>query len=650
MPKIQILPEQLANQIAAGEVVERPASVVKELIENSLDAGADRIEIEIEGGGTRLIRIIDNGTGMDEDDLFLCIERHGTSKIAKVEDLTAITTLGFRGEAIPSIASVSQMSITSRSKDSALGYRLELKYGSLMKSHEAGCPVGTNIEIRNLFGNTPARRKFLRTVRTELNHIDEIIKNYSLASPDVSFILRIDGRETINFDRNMDISKRLSVILRHQDDFLPIQHKSDEAHRLEGLFVSPEKVNPGPARLRIFVNGRAVKDRMIMHAVAEGMRGFLMKGKNPAGLIQLFLPADEIDVNVHPAKHEIRFRHSRDIHKLVTSAVFEAIKNEQAHLQQAIFGNATEPPTPIPASERVMPTTPLQPSTTEVSERAGIEQQFTSPTIIHQQENIKEEFGSVEEPSGTYQRRPTLSDSATNFQSKSQEKLSSSPQSVMVHHGTQLRPSENTRKTPETGSTAQPDPNKPYLEIMGQVDNLYIFCKTIKGIVVIDQHAAHERLLYEKLKHHFAQNSMVKQNLLFPETVELSVFQAQLVEKNQENLDRMGFSIRDFGGNSYIISAIPALAGQLAPQKIFFDVLEQFGSESSKTGGDILDTILATMACRAAVKAGTGLSPREIGTLLDEMAAANLFSHCPHGRPVVKQFNSDEIKKWFYRT
>ncbi|CAG36695.1 DNA mismatch repair endonuclease MutL [Desulfotalea psychrophila] len=294
MSKIRILPEQLANQIAAGEVVERPASVVKELIENSLDAGADRIEVEIVGGGTKLIRIIDNGEGMDGDDIFLCLERHGTSKIRNQEDLGAISTLGFRGEALPSIGSVSQLSISSRTYNSELGYRVELRYGTLVKSHETGCAVGTIIEIRNLFGNVPARRKFLRTTRTELGHIDEVIKNYSLVASDVSFVLRVDGRETINLSGSFNLIQRLAKIMHQPEEFFPIDFSTDGEHRVTGLLLAPEKVSPGSARLRVFVNGRAVKDRMIVHAVAEGMRGFLMKGKNPAGLILLEVPPEEM--------------------------------------------------------------------------------------------------------------------------------------------------------------------------------------------------------------------------------------------------------------------------------------------------------------------------------------------------------------------
>ena len=642
MSKIHVLSEQLANQIAAGEVVERPASVVKELVENCLDAGATRIEVEIDGGGTRLIRIIDNGEGMDADDLLLCLERHGTSKIKEANDLAAIDTLGFRGEAIPSIGSVSQMTISSRTAQNDLGHRVELKYGTLVKSHEIGCSVGTIIEIRNLFGNTPARRKFLRTVRTELNHIDEVIKNYSLATPDITFILRVDGRETINLSNNFSLEQRLAKIIRYTDDFLTVDFSTDAQHRVHGLLVSPEKVTPGPAKLRVFVNGRAVRDRMVIHATAEGLRGFLMKGKNPAGLIQLSLPPEEIDVNVHPAKHEIRFIHSREVHGLVQLGVSKAMQQEQSHLQHALFGENQPAQTPIPHSGAESPLTPLFPDTPEVRNDNIAGGQFAP----HPSETVQRvEVNRRDNTTLHTSQSPPTSQFTTETTAEPKGHLASAPPTPAIATTSQTTADQETIQPRQTNTQL-------HLEILGQVDQLYIFCRTPKGLVVIDQHAAHERLLYEKLKYHFAKGSMVKQNLLFPETVELSLFQAQLVEKHLEDIEQMGFSLRDFGGNSYVISAIPALAGQIAPQKIFFDVLEQYGSDTiqKKTQGDMLDTILATMACRAAVKAGTPLSHPEMENLLQEMAAADLFSHCPHGRPVVKQFNTDEIKKWFYRT
>lgn len=666
MSKIRVLPEHLANQIAAGEVVERPASVVKELLENSLDAGATRIEVEIEGSGTRLIRIIDNGEGMDEDDILLSLERHGTSKIRSEEDLGAISSLGFRGEAIPSIGSVSILSITSRTKNSELGYKVELKYGKLVKSHEQGCRVGTILEIRNLFGNTPARKKFLRTARTEQNHIDEIIKNYSLVAPQVSFELRIDGRSTISLGSGQKLTQRLAKIMRYGDDFISVSHTEDDGE-VNGLLVAPEKVTPGPARMRVFVNGRAIKDRMVIHATAEGMRGFLMKGKNPAGLMSLTLPAGDIDVNVHPAKHEIRFRNSRAIHGLVQRAVTKAMHHAQQHLQSRLFGDIAAA-TMVPVSEVETPTSEIHLHSLEGQTVPLFETPPHIPSATPYKKLTDKALGVAEKE-------------VVEFYTHPQNEASTSPtnvQNIVEHRGVLLQADRvaksiepnipfrantddaSTHKTPlphvENSTFAQEpraQPNKHHgLTILGQVDSLYIFCKGAQGIIVIDQHAAHERLLYEKLKKNFSENSMVKQNLLFPETVELSLFQASLVEKHLEDIERMGFSLREFGGDSYVISAIPALAGQMAPQKIFFDILEQFGTDghARKDAGDMLDTVLATMACRAAVKAGTGLSHQEIESLLGEMAVADLFSHCPHGRPVVKQFTSDDIKKWFYRT
>ena len=343
MSKIHILPEQLANQIAAGEVIERPASVVKELVENSLDAGADRIDVEIEGGGTRLIRIIDNGEGMDEDDVLLSLERHGTSKIHCEEDLTEINTLGFRGEAIPSIGSVSKMVITSRRFDRDLGTQATINYGKLIKVHEAGCSVGTKVEISNLFGNTPARKKFLRTTRTELGHIDEVVKSYAFGRPDITFSLTVNGKRTLYFDANLSLEQRYAKTVRYEGSFINVNKvSSDSNSSVTGFLVPPEQLLSGPSRMRFFVNGRAVKDRMMSHAIIEGLRGFLMKGKNPAGLIHLTIPPAEVDVNVHPAKHEVRFRNSRDIHFLLADAVRSAMAAQQQNLHHEVFGQPRE--------------------------------------------------------------------------------------------------------------------------------------------------------------------------------------------------------------------------------------------------------------------------------------------------------------------
>ncbi len=617
MSKIRVLPEQLANRIAAGEVVERPASVVKELIENSLDAGASRIEIEIEGGGTRLIRVIDNGEGMDEDDVLLCLERHGTSKIVQDSDLEAISSLGFRGEAIPSIASVSKMTITSRQQAADLGTTAVLHYGKLHKIHETGCRRGTIIEIRNLFGNTPARRKFLRTRRTELSHIDEVVKNYALAAPEVGFSLRVDARESIHLDTSHDLARRLATILHYSGSFIPIDHREpgSKLPRVTGLLVPPDMPLRGSTRIKILVNGRSIKDRMLGHGVAEGLRGFLMKGHNPAGLLHLHLDAADVDVNVHPTKQEVRFRRSRDIHQLIVAAIQRGIQGYQQSLQNSLTGCSPRPQAPSSSPRPDAPAPAAAPC--------------RQPAALPPKSSLDRHA-----PPATVTSEPPPETTAPAYiqpESREKERPSgpASPQSIC---------SET-----QTGGHG--------LSIIGQYDRLYIFCQSSEGLVVIDQHAAHERLLFEKLKKQFLSGNITRQTLLFPETVELSVADSRKVEQYGDEIDKMGFSIREFGGNSYVISAVPALGSHITATELFLDILEQFGASlSEQRKGSLLEDILASMACKAAVKAGDRLSTREMEALLDRMLQADLFSHCPHGRPVLKQFSAGEIKKWFHRS
>ena len=647
MSKIRILPEQLANQIAAGEVVERPASVVKELMENSLDAGADRIEIEIEGGGTRLIRIIDNGEGMDEDDVLLSLERHGTSKIKTDEDLAAISTLGFRGEAIPSIGSVSRMSITSRRPEAELGTRAELNYGKLVKVHEAGCGVGTVMEVRNLFGNTPARRKFLRTVRTELNHIDEVVKSYALAKPEITFALSVNGRRTLLFDAVLSLEQRLAQMMNYSGRFIKVgDEKADfPERRVFGFLVPPEHLRVGPARMRFFVNGRAVKDRMMSHGVAEGLRGFLMKGKNPAGLIHLILPPSEVDVNVHPAKHEVRFRTGRDVHFLIIQAVGSAMREQQQLLQSRIFGGGRASTT-VPVERTEQAENPFRPDEHRPDSRALPQNNPTVPSPRPAPGPTRPSQPWLL-PAEQVTAPPHPPGSITGME---KPLVTAEPEPVSRPE-TAGRETVMPRPAPLPAAAKAASVRSHGLQVVGQFQDLYIFCRSSDGLVVIDQHAVHERLLYQELRQQFMNRRVASQQLLFPETVELTLLQAQLVEQHQEELEHMGFGIREFGGSTYIISAVPALVSRLNPAELLSDVLEQFGSESARRdSGDTIDMILATMACRAAVKGGTELSGLEIDSLLARMAEADLFSHCPHGRPVIKLFSMSEIKKWFHRT
>jgi DNA mismatch repair protein MutL len=610
MAKIRILPENLANQIAAGEVVERPASVVKELVENSLDAGADRIEIEVEGSGTRLIRIADNGEGMDEDDVLMSFERHGTSKLSRDDTVFSIQSLGFRGEAIPSIASVSKMSIISRRKEDELGTAAFSTYGSIKKVHETGSPVGTIIEVRSLFGNTPARKKFLRTARTELSHIDDTIKSYGLARPDVAFSLKVNGRTTIQLDHDYDLHRRLSFLLNHPGDFIEVDSGSPgpDGIVVTGLLIPPESTRPTAARLRIFANNRVIKDRLIGHAVNEGLRSFMLKGHYPAGIIKVDIPSDQIDVNVHPAKHEVRFKDSRTVHQVVSSAVREAMLSAQQPLRNHIFSSPRGTPNhPLPGHrdtyQKHPPVTPH-----------NKQNQVTSQSTMYQVPRpAPRNFSVAETVSSPHQPVDKALDATPEYQ-------------------------------------AEPPVQVENLIVVGSFKDLYIFCRNGDQLIIIDQHAAHERLLYEELRSQYLRGRVASQNLLFPVSLELTVYQAQLVEANLDELEQIGFSLRDFGGTTWVLSAVPALAGRTAPQDLFFEILERFGSESGNAATDRLEYLLSTMACKAAIKSGDQLSNPEIKALLEKMAAADLFSHCPHGRPVVKILSPADIKNWFHRT
>ena len=618
MSKIRILPEHLANQIAAGEVVERPASVVKELLENSLDAGADRIEIEIEGGGTRLIRVVDNGEGMDEDDVLLCLERHGTSKLFESEQLSGLATLGFRGEAIPSIGAVAKLTIISRPRTRELGTMVFSHFGTVKTVRECGARTGTSVEIANLFGNTPARRKFLRTARTEIAHIDETVRNCALARPDVFFSLHIDGRQTLRLDQETTMERRLAHLLNYHGELITIDSgpPGPDGISVRGLLIPPEAEAPVSGRLRLLVNGRVIRDRLLAHAVGEGLRSFLLKGRFPAGVIGVTVPPAEVDVNVHPAKHEVRFRDSRTVHHLVSQAVRDGMLSRQHQLRREMFqapaapaqqtGRASEPAAAPPPTERP-DLSPVESGPAEPPPRSAPSPWQTASSIST---GIRTGTGE-NEPARDYLPRQTTGPPATG--------------------------AEETIRVDE-------------LLVIGCYRDLYIFCRNRDRLVVIDQHAAHERLLFEELRRQYAGGRVASQQLLFPVTVELSARQAQLVEASLDTLSQMGFALRDFGGSTWVIGAVPALAGSTHPQHLLLDILASLGGDNHSGNGSAIDAILATMACKAAVKAGDHLDDREIAALLKKMAEADLFSHCPHGRPVVKIFPETDLKKWFSRT
>jgi DNA mismatch repair protein MutL len=551
-----------------------------------------------------LIRVVDNGVGMDGDDVLLCLERHATSKLTDESQLAAIATLGFRGEALPSIGSVSRMTILSRTRDAVVGTRADIRYGTLHGVHEDGCARGTLIEVRNLFGNLPARRKFLKTNRTELSHIDEVIRSQSLAHPGVAFSLQVDGRTMFDFPA-ADLERRVRDVFRYSEALLPVAFKgAEEQLDLQGFLLLPDMVPS--AKLRILVNARPVQDRMIRHAVMEGLQGFLMKGVQPAGALLLSLSAELVDVNVHPAKREIRFRNSREVHRFMVGAVAQAVRSHQEAVRSALFR--------VP-DQGQPPADPVPPQSSS-ADSPGPE--AAAPV----QQSVSMEPGSA---------------------------ASQAQEPVFVHSAP---PEKQVRFDPP--APVPPQAAVGPLTLIGQLNNLYLLCERDGQLVVIDQHAAHERILFQQLREAYVNCEVPCQSLLFPVTVELGPDHAATLEQEADAVASLGVQADFFGDSTWVIKGVPALVGRLDPREILMDILDGLaGASDSALPGVVpehIDNLLASMACKAAIKAGNRLQPEEMVNLLQQMEQSEVFSHCPHGRPVIKTFSPREIEGWFHRT
>ena len=611
MSRIRILPENLANQIAAGEVVERPASVVKELLENAIDAGASQVFIQVVGDGTRLIRVIDDGSGMDQDDVLLCLERHATSKITSLAELGSIRTLGFRGEALPSIASVARMRITSRPAAQTLGTQIDLRFGKVLKVHEMGGSPGTAFEVTDLFGNVPARKKFLKSTRTELAHIEEVVKNYALARPELGFGFTVDGREVLRLPAGLDTprSRAERIFGKGGGSLVEVGRQASAGNEetepgVSGFLLPPD--SPAAARLRIFINGRAIHDRLISHAVSEGLQNYLMKGRGVGGVIFLTLPLVSVDVNVHPTKQEVRFNKPTAVHQAVVAAVQAAMADYQQTLKQEIFrpapgGSGTVQAKVTPAKVYAPVSAHPAPAVQEVLPLFKATAVAVAPSVLQAGSDREAEQGCEAEKS---QPPPLSEDSAA----------------------------------PSGG-----------LRYLGQLLDTYLLCATENGLLAIDQHAAHERLLFEALKRQFASKKIVRQTLLFSKVLECTLEEIQILKQYAEEIGALGVEIEDFGGGSQVVKAVPAVLGRSPVEEVMAGIFARFAEAGSGKGGVRAEEVLSDMACKAAIRAGQRLTSTEAEALLAEMQRADVFSHCPHGRPVAKSFTPHDIKKWFYR-
>ncbi len=609
MSRIKILPENISNKIAAGEIVSRPASVVKELIENSLDADSTRIIVEIGQGGRSLIRVSDNGTGMGRDDALLAIERYATSKIFTDADLFSIKTLGFRGEALPSIAAVSRFTLETRDSSSETGTRVVIEGGKLKDVSEIGAPKGTLISVAQLFFNMPARRKFLKTVGTETAHIADTVTTIALSRPDVGFRLIHNEKTVKNWTPVPDPFDRVAEILGKdaRNELYPLAF-GDESVSLSGWIASPRITRSASKDIYVYVNSRFVKDRIIQHALFEGYSGKLMKGHFPAAVLFLKVPADQVDVNVHPAKNEVRFARQNRIHGAVAKAVSDALTHAER-------GKWALPEKPVKLPHLSEPDTC-----------------FKDPE--------KEMFP----PLTDFIRSGNFSTPSFSLREGKAEK------NVVIQAEAEHPPAE--RKSADTGQTSLWE-KKPFgdLHIIGQFHGTYILCESAESLMLIDQHAAHERIFFEKLKRQYQEGQKASQSLLIPEVIELGWIEAEAVEKFLSYFEEIGFEIEAFSGNTVVVKSVPALLGQGEVRSLVLEIAEKIRafdavSELEKA----MDECLMLTACHCAIRANQQLSFEQIRTLLHQLDECENPFHCPHGRPIRINWTLRLIEKSFKRT
>ena len=597
---IRQLPDTLINQIAAGEVVERPASVVKELVENALDAGARRIDIDLEEGGVRLIRIRDDGGGIPPAELQLAVTRHATSKIASIDDLEAVATLGFRGEALPSVASVSRFSLTSRHGGAEHGAMLQVEGGRIGQVAPQAHPPGTTVEVRDLFYNVPARRKFLRAERTELSHIEEWLRSLALARPDVELRVSHNGKPSRRWKGETDLLSEARLHEALGQDFarnaLRLDH-SGAGLRLHGWIAQPAYNRASGDQQYLYVNGRAVRDRNVAHAVRQAFSDVLFHGRHPAYVLFLELDPRGVDVNVHPAKHEVRFRESRLVHDFVYRTLHEALAETRA-------GSMPNQEAAHPAMNQWSMPAPHQAS---IGLRVGDAPAAYAALYGMGQTAIHGETSWASDTPGQ---------SSTNGRSQSLDASAHPPLGFAI----------------------------------AQLHGIYILAENIDGLIVVDMHAAHERIGYEKLKSAHDGAGLRTQPLLVPSSMSVSEREADIAEREVETLARLGFEVARSGPQSLLLRSVPALLAQGDVEALLRDVLADLREHgTTRRIEETRDGLLATMACHGAVRANRRLTIHEMNALLREMEATERSGQCNHGRPTWTRFNLAEMDRWFLR-
>ncbi|MDM1708800.1 DNA mismatch repair endonuclease MutL [Thiopseudomonas alkaliphila] len=615
--QIQRLSPRLANQIAAGEVVERPSSVAKELLENCLDAGATRIEIEVEQGGVKLLRIRDNGSGIAQDQLPLALERHATSKIAELADLEGVASLGFRGEALASISSVSRLTLTSRTTEAEQAWQVQVEGRDMQpRVQPAAHPVGTTVEVCDLFFNTPARRKFLRTEKTEFDHLQDVVKRMALARFDVGFSLRHNGKTVVQLQpatTEAEQARRVAQVCGSEflEQALPINQERNGL-RLWGWVGLPTFSRSQADLQHFYVNQRIVKDRLVSHAVRQAYRDVMYGSRHPAFVLFLELDPTTVDVNVHPTKHEVRFRENRSVHDFLYSTLYRSLGDvrpaDQLPEQPQEASAASEPP-----AVEVEPLAKTYGAQTEMG--------------LANQASLQPSFN----PQRSWQSREPA-------RGQSPEAFAKAYQAFVAPFEGEVQEGESSTDIPPLGYA------------IAQLKGVFILAENAHGMVVVDMHAAHERIMYERLKQAMASEGLRAQPLLVPEVVALSESEVDCAEEHHLWFAKLGFEVQRLGAESLAIRQIPALLKQADAQDLLRDVLAdllEFGTSDRIQAH--LNELLGTMACHGAVRANRRLTLPEMNALLRDMERTERSGQCNHGRPTWTQMTMDELDKLFLR-
>ena len=668
--EIRQLDSSVVNKIAAGEVIERPASVVKELMENCVDAGATRVDVAIEKGGVDLIRVCDDGHGIPPDQMELAVTSHATSKIDSADDLFQVATLGFRGEALASISEVSRFLLRSRISEEDVGYELEVHGGSRSQISPCGCPIGTTIEVRDLFFNTPVRRRFLRKPQTEMGHIGEAFTRIALGFPNVHFSLTHNGRTIHELPATNDLRERIGRFFGPdiQNALIPV-FSENEGVSVTGFVVDPTHSRSHNRMQYLFLNGRHIRDRSLQHALGEAYRGLLLHGRWPIAFLRMEMTSDQIDVNVHPAKLEVRFQNAGKLYSQLLASIRRiflstdltakvdptigdqnelAKQNQQAlHADDAANTNRNDL-TGATASQSALEfrpsraiANPFQIGRSNPSAHSAFanSNSFTNPDTLGERAQLQ----SATEPNSD-----VTSNQSEFVQSTVENGWNQNNVDGLVSNAPAAMGSSNTAVTSHPFRIE----NAPqiYRPLAMQIHNRYLVSETEEGVIVIDQHALHERILYEEIRKKVLAGNLEKQKLLVPEPVHFSAAEAAMVLEHRELLNQLGIDVEPFGGDTVLVSSYPAMLANYQPQELlrhFVDILAEGGKKPERR--DLLDSLLHMISCKAAVKAGDRLSPEEVTLLVEHRRYCQDSHHCPHGRPTALVFSREELDRRFKR-